>query len=134
MTNLPVGDDGRIELDNNRVGTIDPWHQAQSQECAVCRSDRDAEHRTVVASLLETCKLNDVDLLAYLTDVLTRIVNGIPTATSTVYRTRPAALKPSKPRLENFAYNPSMGIRRWTSALGSRIREQRKRLWRRNRL
>jgi len=28
--------------------------------------------------LIETCKLNDIDPLAYLTDVLTRIVNGHP--------------------------------------------------------
>jgi transposase len=28
--------------------------------------------------LTETCKLNDIDPLAYLTDVLTRIVNGHP--------------------------------------------------------
>ncbi|WP_247385426.1 MULTISPECIES: transposase domain-containing protein, partial [unclassified Bradyrhizobium] len=28
--------------------------------------------------LVETCKINDVDPLAYLTDVLTRIVNGHP--------------------------------------------------------
>jgi len=32
----------------------------------------------VIASLIETCKVNDVDPLAYLTDVLTRIVNGHP--------------------------------------------------------
>jgi hypothetical protein len=32
----------------------------------------------IIASLIETCKLNDVDPLAYLTDVLTRIVNGHP--------------------------------------------------------
>lgn len=42
------------------------------------RSDGDAEHWAVVASQVETCKLNDVDPLAYLTDVLTRIVNGHP--------------------------------------------------------
>lgn len=41
-------------------------------------SDGDAEHWAVVASPVETCKLNDVDPLAYLTDVLTRIVNGHP--------------------------------------------------------
>lgn len=41
-------------------------------------SDGGAEHWAVVASLIETCKLNDVDPLAYLTDVLTRIVNGHP--------------------------------------------------------
>jgi len=41
-------------------------------------SDGGAEHWAVVASLIETCKINDVDPLAYLTDVLTRIVNGHP--------------------------------------------------------
>ncbi|WP_247540210.1 transposase domain-containing protein, partial [Bradyrhizobium sp. 168] len=41
-------------------------------------SDGGAEHWAVVATLVETCKLNDVDPLAYLTDVLTRIVNGHP--------------------------------------------------------
>lgn len=37
-----------------------------------------ALHWTVVASLVETCKINDVDPLAYRTDVLTRIVEGHP--------------------------------------------------------
>jgi hypothetical protein len=57
--------------------TINPWHQAQSQERALCRVRR--RSRTLgVASLTETCKLKDVDPLAYFTDVLTRIVNGHP--------------------------------------------------------
>jgi len=42
----------------------------------VRRFRRDAAHWAVVASLTESCKLNDIDPLAYLTDVLTRIVNG----------------------------------------------------------
>ena len=41
-------------------------------------SDGGAEHWATIASLIETCKLNDVDPLMYLTDVLTRIVNGHP--------------------------------------------------------
>jgi len=41
-------------------------------------SDGGAEHWAVIASLIETCKLNDVEPLAYLTDVLARIVNGHP--------------------------------------------------------
>ena len=41
-------------------------------------SDGGAEHWAVVASLVETCKLNDIDPLAYLTDALIRIVNGYP--------------------------------------------------------
>ena len=35
-------------------------------------------HSATIASLIETCKLNDVAPLAYLTDVLIRIVNGHP--------------------------------------------------------
>jgi hypothetical protein len=41
-------------------------------------SDGGAEHWAIIASLIETCKLNKVDPLTYLTDVLTRIVNGHP--------------------------------------------------------
>lgn len=41
-------------------------------------SDGDAEYWATIASLIETCKLNDVDPFAYLTDVLTRIANGHP--------------------------------------------------------
>jgi len=32
----------------------------------------------VVASLIETCKLNAIDPQAYLSDVITKIVNGHP--------------------------------------------------------
>lgn len=41
-------------------------------------SDGGAEHWAVVATLIETCKLNGIDPLAYLTDAITRIVNGHP--------------------------------------------------------
>jgi transposase len=39
-------------------------------------SDGGAELWATIASLIETCKLNDVDPRAYLADVLTRIING----------------------------------------------------------
>lgn len=39
-------------------------------------SDGGAEHLAVIASLIETCKLNHIDSLAYISDVLTGIVNG----------------------------------------------------------
>ena len=41
-------------------------------------SDGGAEHWAVVASLVETCKLNGVDPQAYLADVIARIVAGHP--------------------------------------------------------
>jgi len=40
--------------------------------------DRGAEHRGIVASLIETVKLNSVDPQAYLASVLSRLVNGWP--------------------------------------------------------
>ena len=41
-----------------------------------CSQARTAVPSIIIASLIETCKLNKVDPLTYLTDVLTRIVNG----------------------------------------------------------
>jgi transposase IS66-like protein len=41
-------------------------------------SDGGAEHWATIASLIETCKLHEVDPLSYLAEVLTRIVNGHP--------------------------------------------------------
>ena len=41
-------------------------------------SDGGAEHWAVLASLVATAKLNDVEPDAYITDVLTRIVAGHP--------------------------------------------------------
>jgi transposase len=39
-------------------------------------SDRGGEHWAVIASLIETCKLCDVEPQAYLTDIIGRIVNN----------------------------------------------------------
>ena len=39
-------------------------------------SDGGGEHWAIVASLVETCKLSDVDPQAYLTNTLMKIVNG----------------------------------------------------------
>ena len=41
-------------------------------------SDSGAEHWAAIASLIETCKLTGVEPLGYLTDVISRIVNGHP--------------------------------------------------------
>ena len=41
-------------------------------------STAEAEHWATIASLIETAKLNDVEPLACLADVLSRIVNGHP--------------------------------------------------------
>lgn len=41
-------------------------------------SDAGAEHWATIASLIETAKLNAVEPMAYLTDIITRVVNGHP--------------------------------------------------------
>jgi hypothetical protein len=41
-------------------------------------SDGGAEHWAVIASLIETCKLIEIEPHGYLADVITRIVNGHP--------------------------------------------------------
>jgi hypothetical protein len=41
-------------------------------------SDGGADHWAILASLIETAKLNDIDPQAYLADIITRIVQGHP--------------------------------------------------------
>ncbi len=69
-------DDGRIELDNNTVERSIRPITLNRKNALFAGSDGGAEHWATIASLIETCKLNEIDPLAYLTDVLTRIANG----------------------------------------------------------
>jgi transposase len=69
-------DDGRIELDNNIVERSIRPIALNRKNALFAGSDGGAEHWATIASLIETCKLNDVDPLGYLTDVLNRIANG----------------------------------------------------------
>ena len=41
-------------------------------------SDEGAENWACIASLIETCKLHNIDPQAYLADILTKLVNGWP--------------------------------------------------------
>ena len=68
--------DGRIEIDNNSVErTIRPI-ALNRKNALFAGHDVGAENWATIASLIETCKLNNVDPLAYLTRTLTAIVNG----------------------------------------------------------
>lgn len=69
-------DDGRIELDNNAVERSIRPITLNRKNALFAGSDGGAEHWAIIASLVETCKLNDVDPLTYLTDAFTRIVTG----------------------------------------------------------
>ncbi len=71
-------DDGRVEIDSNVVERSIRLIALNRKNALFAGSDGGAEHWAVVASLIETCKLNGVDPHAYLTDVITKIVNGHP--------------------------------------------------------
>src|SRR5690606_28533903 len=69
-------DDGRIEIDFNTVERAIRPIALNRKNALFAGSDAGAEHWATIASLIETAKLNDVEPLAYLSDILTRIVNG----------------------------------------------------------
>ena len=68
--------DGRIELDSNAVErTIRPI-ALNRKNALFAGHDAGAENWAVIASLIETCKLNAVDPHAWLTTTLKAIING----------------------------------------------------------
>jgi transposase len=69
-------DDGRIELDTNVVERgMRPVALAR-KNALFAGSDGGAEHWAIAMTLITTAKLNGVEPLAWLTDVLRRIVSG----------------------------------------------------------
>ena len=71
-------DDGRIELDTNIVERSIRPLVLNRKNALFAGHDQGAENWACIASLIETCKLNGVEPQAYLTDVLTRLVNLWP--------------------------------------------------------
>jgi len=71
-------EDGRVELDNNPVErAIRPVALGRKNHL-FAGSDGGADRWAVIASLIETAKLNRVEPFAYLKDVLERMTNGHP--------------------------------------------------------
>ena len=69
-------DDGRIELDSNAVErTIRPI-ALNRKNALFAGHDAGAQNWAVIASLIETCKLNGIEPHGYLSDVLTAIAAG----------------------------------------------------------
>ena len=91
-------DDGRVELDSNVVErAIRPITLGRKNHL-FAGSDGGAQHWAVLASLIATCKLNDVDPYAYLADVLAKLVARHPM--SRIDELLPFAyVKPKRPQL-----------------------------------
>jgi transposase len=73
-------DDGRIELDTNIVERSIRPIVLNRKNALFAGHDQGAENWACIASLVETCKLTGIDPQAYLTDVLTKLVNLWPAA------------------------------------------------------
>jgi transposase len=73
-------DDGRIELDTNIVERSMRPVALNRKNALFAGHDEGAANWALIASLIETCKLNDVDPEAWLADVLTKLVNLWPQA------------------------------------------------------
>jgi len=73
-------DDGRVEIDSNIVERSIRPLALNRKNALFAGSDGGGENWATIASLVETCKLNDVDPQAWFSDTLTKIVNGHPKA------------------------------------------------------
>jgi transposase len=71
-------DDGRIELDTNTIEREIRPIALTRKNALFAGHDMGAEHWAIHASLIQTCKLNSVSPLAWMTDVLTKLVNLWP--------------------------------------------------------
>lgn len=71
-------DDGHVEIDCYTVERAIRTLALNRKNALFAGSDGGGKHWAVFASLVETCKLIGVEPLAYLADVITRIVEGHP--------------------------------------------------------
>jgi transposase len=71
-------DDGRVEIDNNCIERTMRPIALNRKNSLFAGSDEGAENWAVIATLIECCKLHDVNPQTYLTDVLTKLVNLWP--------------------------------------------------------
>jgi transposase len=69
-------DDGRIEMDTNVVERAIRPITLNRKNALFAGSDGGARHWAIAMTLIQTAKLNGVDPMAWLTDVLERIVRG----------------------------------------------------------
>jgi transposase len=71
-------DDGRIEIDTNVVERSIRPIALNRKNALFAGSDEGGANWAIIASLIETCKLNAVNPHLWLTDVLTKLVNHWP--------------------------------------------------------
>jgi transposase len=71
-------DDGRIDLDNNAVERAIRPLALNRKNALFAGSDEGGDNWAVIATLIENCKLNDINPHTWLTATLTSLANGHP--------------------------------------------------------
>jgi len=71
-------DDGRIEIDSNTVERSMRPIALSRKNSLFAGHDQGAQNWAIIASLIETCKLNGVNPYAWLSHVLTKLINRWP--------------------------------------------------------
>jgi transposase len=71
-------EDGRVEIDSNAVEHAIRSLALNRKNALFAGSNGGGEHWAILASLIETCKLNAIDPQAYLADVFDRLVADHP--------------------------------------------------------
>lgn len=71
-------DDGRVKIDSNTVERLIRLIALNRKNALFAGSDQGSDHWAVIASLIETAKLNRVDPQAWLADTLSRLAAGHP--------------------------------------------------------
>ena len=74
--------DGRVELDSNRVENLIRPHALTRKNALFAGHDKGAEAWARIASLIGTCRVNGVEPYAYMKAVLEAIAAGHPMARS----------------------------------------------------
>jgi transposase len=69
-------DDGRLELDTNIVERAMRPSALGRKNALFAGADSGGRHWSIIATLIQTAKLNNVEPLDWLTDVLERVVSG----------------------------------------------------------
>lgn len=69
-------DDGRLELDTNTVERAIRPVTITRKNALFAGDDRGGRHWAIIVTLVQSAKLNGVEPLAWLTNVLERIVSG----------------------------------------------------------
>jgi transposase len=93
-------EDGRVELDTNTVERAIRPVALGRKNALFAGADSGGRHWAIIATLIQTAKLNDVDPLAWLTNVLERIVSG-PTKRNELHTLLPWVWKVDNPAAVN---------------------------------